>query len=421
MRIKALLFFVLPVLFSCASEDFDKDRLDAYFDALADVYQGSVAVTKNGKNIYCNSTGKKYLTGSISKTFTAVLVYQAEADGLLSTSDTLSKYFPQIKGSADITLDNMLCHRSGIYDVFEDKDYWEWYTLPQSREELLSRMSCAQPLFPAGTQSSYCNGNYVLLSFILEDVYGKKFGELVKEKIAEPLGLNDTYIWTGADEAKKECRSYKYTGDWELLPETDPSVPYGAGAIMSTPEDLCVFANALFSGKFGDDILSKITDVAGDYGHGVFHYSFGPYEGIGHLGGIDGFTSAMFYFPDGMVVSLCSNASGINQNDVLLTVLQCLHGQEFEIPDYDFATMTEKELSDYCGVYSSAELGMDIEVSSNGRVLLAQPSGQNALVLNLQKDGVFVNLPGGLLFRIEPSSNKLTLIQNSQEYLFVRG
>lgn len=101
------------------------------------------------------------------------MIYQAEGEGLLSTSDNLSKYFP------------------------------------------------------AGTRSSCCNGNYVLLSFILEDIFGKTFGELLQEKISKPLGLKDTYVWTGADESKGECRSYKYAGDWELLAQ-----PSGQNALV---------------------------------------------------------------------------------------------------------------------------------------------------------------------------------------------
>src|SRR5215475_370889 len=109
----------------------DKAKLDQFFDRLAEKNKamGSLTIAKDGKVLYTrvigysqiNGTEKKPLSeasrfriGSITKMFTAVMIYQLVEEGKLKLSDTLDKFFPQIPNASRITMAQMLSHRSGI-------------------------------------------------------------------------------------------------------------------------------------------------------------------------------------------------------------------------------------------------------------------------------------------------------------------
>ncbi|MFY7653286.1 MAG: serine hydrolase domain-containing protein, partial [Chitinophagaceae bacterium] len=111
-----------------AQSNFDKEKMDAYFNAIAESgeFMGTVALAKNGEIIYQKSIGwadlanKKaadnstvYRIGSISKTFTAVLLMKAVEQKLTSLDTRLNKFFPQIQNANDIILQHLLQHSSG--------------------------------------------------------------------------------------------------------------------------------------------------------------------------------------------------------------------------------------------------------------------------------------------------------------------
>jgi CubicO group peptidase (beta-lactamase class C family) len=95
-------------------------------------FMGSIAVSQDGKLLYSNAIGysdieslkkanakTKYRIGSISKMFTASLILKAVEENKLSLKQTLDKYFPQIENSTEITIENLLSHKSGIHDLKE--------------------------------------------------------------------------------------------------------------------------------------------------------------------------------------------------------------------------------------------------------------------------------------------------------------
>lgn len=382
------------------------DKLDEFFDSISNQYMGSVAISKGGKIIYTHSSGysdidggmlagpnSKYMIGSISKTFTSVLVMKAVEEGRLSLDSKLSEYFPSdgIPNSDDINLDDLMYHRSGLHDIFEDENgYYDWYTIPQSRSGLLARIAAAEPDFAPAASQQYCNAGYVLLTFILEDVYGKSYAQLLKNKIARPLGLGNTSLSDGIDPSDGECRSYTYRAGWDLEAETDPSVPQGAGAVMSTSTDLLKFADGLFHGKLGENVLQQMKSIDGSFGRGLFPVNLLDKNGIGHNGGIDGFQSAMYHFDDGdYTVVLCSNGNNLNQDAILWTVLQAVYGQDYEIPFFHFTNLPAETLESYVGDYQSPALGMTLHITTDGKVLSAQADGQKPFCLEADSEDWF--------------------------------
>ena len=138
---------------SAQAASFDKARLDAYFDALedADRFWGSVALSRNGEVIYRRSVGysdyengkkasesSEYRIGSISKTFTSVLVMKAFEQGKLAPNQTIDAFFPSVPNAAKITIRHLLSHRSGIHNFTDDPDYLIWNTEPRTESQMVA-------------------------------------------------------------------------------------------------------------------------------------------------------------------------------------------------------------------------------------------------------------------------------------------
>lgn len=188
---------------------------------------------------------------------------------------------------------------------------------------------------------------------------------------------------------------------------------------MSTPDDLLKFANALFGNQLGTDILQRMETIDGSLGRGLFPFVFYEKRGFGHTGGIDGFQSVLCHFDDGDVtVALCSNGNNLNQNDILITVLNAVYGKDYEIPNFDFAALDAETLNSYVGEYENKDLHMTINVTTDGKTLTAQATGQMAFGLDAQNETTFTCAKAGIKITFEPAS--LVLHQAGMKFVFVR-
>src|SRR5918997_2389934 len=269
MKIKILSSFLLTfALFNAVfAQTPDKAKLDRFFDRLAEKNQamGSLTIAKDGKVLYSRAIGYSQINGSerkpatpatrsrvgsITKTFTAAMIFQLVEEGKLKLSDTLDKFFPRIPNAKKITIEHILAHRSGIHDFIREPDFRAWSLTPRTKDETLAFIAKGTPDFEPGEKRSYSNAGYVLLGFVIEKLDGKPYQDALKKRITGKLGLKDTYAGTGkTDVSKKESFSYSYAGDWKQHEEMDLRVPGGAGAIVSTPSDLVKFIQALFDRK----------------------------------------------------------------------------------------------------------------------------------------------------------------------------
>ena len=127
---------------------------------------------------------------------------------------------------------------------------------------------------------------------------------------------------------QNECNSYKYFDKWRIESVTHPSIPLGAGGIVSTPRDLNKFADALFKGKLiSANSLSTMLALKDNFGMGIFPVPFYAKRGFGHSGGIDGFNAMLIYFPeDELSYAITSNALNYTFNDIHIAVLSGIYG-----------------------------------------------------------------------------------------------
>ncbi|MGF1565436.1 MAG: serine hydrolase domain-containing protein [Flavobacteriales bacterium] len=426
-----------PLAAATTDTAFPVAQMNAYLDALeaANRFMGAVAVSRNGNILYQHTLGyadveaqrridatTQVRIGSISKSFTAVLVFKALEAGKLSLTSTLDAHFPSIPNAKKITIDHLLRHKSGIHNFTNDPDFLSYHTSEQSKPAHLDRIAAAGSDFDPGLRSEYSNSNTVLLSFILEEVFGKPYAELLDMYIVGPAKLENTGIMLPAAKAKNAAFSYTYTTEWVREAETHPSVPLGAGAVASTAVDLLRFADALHSGKLiGQESLAEMKRMDGAYGAGLFILPYGTEKSYGHTGGIDGFASMYSHFPnEGISFAIITNGNRYDLNEVAIAVLDATFGNDFAIPTFSDYTPTADELNKLTGEYTSAQLPIAMTISVVDGVLTAQATGQPSFPLEAVESNHFRFTPAGVVMRFAPELRTLTLEQGGGVFVFSR-
>lgn len=437
MNLKPLFLLACCCLLSQAQAQttFDQAQLDRYFDALEQNqrFMGSVALSQNGQIIYTRSLGfadqsrqtkanaqTQYRIGSISKTFTAVLVFKAIEQKKLKLNQTLDKFFPNIPKAKKISIKQLLGHRSGIPSFTDQLTYLTWHTQAQSPEALVERIASLGSAFEPDSKSQYSNSNYVLLGLILEKVSKKSYAQLLAEQIVQPLGLSHTRVGSKINSQENQAQSYRFEGEWKMESETDMSVPLGAGALISTASDLVKFGDALFAGRLlKASSLKQMQTLQDDYGLGLFSFPFDDQVGYGHTGGIDGFSSFLIHFPKAKIsYSFVCNGSRMDNNNISIAVLSAVFGKPYKIPSFKKVELNAEALTAYTGVYASKQMPLKITVSSNGKSLSAQATGQGAFPLEVTDEHRFEFEQAGVVLIFNPSERSMTLEQHGQTFLF---
>lgn len=419
------------------AQDFDKSKLESYFDILDanNKFMGSIAVSRNGEIVYTRAIGyrdvqnkiradvnSKYRIGSISKTFTTVLVFKAVEEGKLSIDQSIDKYFPSIKNAEKITIRHLLYHRSGIHSFTNEKDYLSWNTNPKTEKEMVEIITSGGSDFEPDSKAEYSNSNFVLLTFILERSFNKPYGQLLNDYITKPLSLNSTYLGGKINLLNNECFSYSVGDGWKMESETDISIPLGAGGIVSTPSDLVIFADALFTHKLlKKESIEMMMTVKDRFGMGLFQIPFYDKIGYGHTGGIDGFSSVFSHFSDGNIsYALTSNGTNFNNNDISIAVLSAVFDKPYSIPEFKTFEVSSEDLDKYLGVYSSVQLPLKITISKENSTLIAQATGQSAFPLEPTELNKFKFDMAGIVLEFNPDENSMILYQGGAKFEFVK-
>ena len=313
-------------------------------------FQGSALVAKDGEVIYREGFGEanaergipntpetRHRIASLSKAFTAAIILQLVHEGRLDLDAALVNYLPAYRrdNAEQITLHHLLSHTSGIRSEPQDwidNRYRRAYTL----DDLVQLANVAGLQFPPGSRYRFSNNAYNLLAAIIERTTGQSFDTVLRERILDPLGMNDTGL-VGSDAASANCASgYNQLswGELESAPDTDESYAVGAGGMYSTVDDLYRWSQALD----GDTVLSEtgrthmFTPGLGNVGYG---WAIGTYTGVdGRLntlvysyGAAAGAASIIFrLIDDRHLIILLGNIRQIPQSELAMNVANALMG-----------------------------------------------------------------------------------------------
>lgn len=435
MKILLLLTSVLCV--TIFAQEFPTKKVDEYFEAVQknDKFHGSIAVSKNGKIIYENQIGwkdiqskspinpsTKFRIGSITKTFTAVLIMKAIEDGKLKITDTIQTFFPTIKNADKITIQNLLNHSSGIFNITKDPTYLSWMNQHQTQGDLVNRISKYASQFEPSTKAEYSNSNYILLSYILEEIHKMPYSQILENQIIQPLKLSRTSFGGTHSLENNETNSYSYNGFWMKMPETNMSIPFGAGAISSTPQEMIKFGEALFSGKIiQESSLNEMKKIQYNYGSGIFEIPIADKKFFGHDGAIDGYSSFWVIQPeDKLSIAINSNASVVQNFKLLEVLVDAFYGKDIEVPSYKVLELKSEELDQYIGMYSSQNFPLKIKIFKDSNQLFGQATGQGAFPLNAIDKHTFVFEAAGIKIQFNPENNSFNFEQQGNKFQFIK-
>lgn len=433
--ITLLFSFVLGLGYS---QKMNVAKLDSLFQILEakDKFMGSLVVSQNGTLVYSKSVGKadvetntkaspltKYRIGSISKMFTSILIFKAIEEKKLSLNQILASYYPTIENASKITISNLLNHRSGIHNFTSDAEYLQYHTTPKSESQMVAIMATAKSDFEPNSIANYSNSNYVLLSYILQKIYNKPYGTILKDKITKPLGLKNTYVGSKIDVTNNEANSYKLSGHWIKEIETDMSIPMGAGAVVSNPSNLVLFIENLFAKKIiNESSLNQMTTIQDHYGMGIFQIPFQDKKGFGHKGGIDEFSSVLYYFPtDKVAVALTSNGKTYDNNEIIIAALSSYFNKPFVIPTFTTLKLTSDDLDPYLGEYSAPGFPLKINITKDNASLFAQATGQSAFPLEAITKNTFQFLAAGITIEFNANEKQLILKQSGGTFTLTKN
>lgn len=433
-------FFFLPFsiffFFTSFSQSLNTKKLDSLFDMLQNrgLATGSVAVSINGKPLYQRAIGfvmfdsnkkimpdvnTKYRAGSSSKMFTATMIFQLIEEKKLSLNTKLATYFPQLPGANNITIKEMLYHRSGLHDYTHDTNFSEWMDKPKTQEEMLEIIAGKGSDFEAGSKAEYCNSNYLLLGYIIEKITGTTYAEALNKRIVSKIGLKNTYYGKPIDFHRNEAASYKYSDStWKKEKETDLSIHCGAGSIVSTPKDLTLFIQDLFNGKLiSRASLDSTTTIIEGYGMGIFPYDFDNLKGYGHNGRIEEFYSVTRYFPEKkLAVSYITNGILYPRIDILKGILKICFNGDYTIPFSKPGALQSGNLDKYAGTYSSGDLPFKVICKEDNNRLIFEAAGKT-MDAEPVSTNYFMNLKTGSFFEFNPDKGELQIKETDNVYI----
>ncbi|MEU1315266.1 serine hydrolase domain-containing protein [Streptomyces tibetensis] len=264
----------------------------------------------------------QYRIGSITKTFTAVLVLRLRDEGALALGDPLEKHLPGT-GVGEVTVAELLAHTGGL--AAETPGPW-WERSPGSlRPELADVLGDRPLLTPPGRRFHYSNPGYALLGALIEKLRGASWEDVLRREVLEPLGLHRTSVRPQAPNA----------GGWAVHPWADVMLPEPiedlgrmapAGQLWSTTGDLARFAAFLLKGD--ERVLSagslremrtpsaphEAADVASGYAYclGMEIRRRNGRSLVGHTGSLPGFLACLMISveDDVAAITLANSTSG---------------------------------------------------------------------------------------------------------------
>jgi CubicO group peptidase (beta-lactamase class C family) len=333
-----------------------------------------------------NTPDVKFRLGSLTKQFTAALVLLLQEDGKLKIDDPVSKYLPDApKTWEKITLANLLGHTSGIPSFTGFKEFGAWSMSPHTTEEELALFRDKPLDFEPGSKFAYSNSNYEVLGAVIEKVSGRKYADLLRERIFDPLGMKDSGLDTDELILPKRAQGYMPGKSGLVLARSESmAVPWAAGGIYSTTGDLLKWEHGLFGGKVlsADSLKRMTTPGKGDYGLGVGMVDKGGLKEVAHGGGIEGFSTQLMYVPERRIaVVVLSNVSGTAPGAMGDQLLDVVLGKPVTLATERKAVpITKEELAKFVGVYDLAPT-FSISFAVAGDDLTAQGTGQPAFPL----------------------------------------
>lgn len=386
------------------------EKLDAYFTAAlkADIFNGSVLIMQNGQPLLSKGYGVKnfdgkmpadantiYQIGSVTKQFTSTIILKLAEQKKLALTDKLSKYFPSFANGDKITVEHLLTHTSGIWNYTRDQQLMSSDAdKPHSSQEMMNYFKDKPLDFEPGSKFSYSNSGYMMLGYIIEKVTGKKYENVVRDQIFQPLQMTHSGFDFTHLSSPDKATGYQSINQLAAIKSVivDSSVSFSAGALFTTTGDLYKWNQSLSTNKIlkKESLANAFTPRKDKYGLGWIIDTFAGRKIITHDGGIHGFLSSNSIFPDDHIsITLLSNSNSTKMGDVNGGVFAILFDKPYKLPELNTqVTLDSSQLQQYVGVYELSPV-FKITVTTKDGKIFGQATGQQPFEMFAKKDNQF--------------------------------
>jgi len=367
----------------CQSKADKIDKLMSTYNEYGN-FNGSLLVAQNGKILYKkgfglanmewdipNQVNTKHRLGSITKLFTSMLIVQLASEGKINLDSYISTYLPNYpKPNGDIiTIKHLLSHTSGIPNYTESSDFRKLERNELSKDEMLDLFANEKLNFKPGEKYEYSNSGFNLLGIIIEKITGKSYEQVLTEKILSPIKMNNTGYDNYKTILKNRAKGYQRKWNHRSFVNSnfiDMSIPFSAGAIYSTVEDLFLWDNALYT----EELLSKkymniLFDSKDDFWEMPIGNTNEKVLVTGHTGGINGFYTLLTRVPSNKSFIILLNNTGYAPLEEMTKAINgILHNKPYDLPKKSIAFSLFDEIEKN-GIDSVLSHYNDIKDSNN--------------------------------------------------------
>ncbi|MGW6737883.1 serine hydrolase domain-containing protein [Streptomyces sp. NPDC055013] len=297
-----------------------------------------VADRKSGRAI---NNADRFRIGSVTKTFSAVVLLQLAQEKRLQLDAPVNRYLPGLLPDGSITVRHVLSHRSGLHDYTNEMfartvpGFEAVRTKVFTYRQLVNRSLSKPRTTKPGGAYSYSNTNFVVAGMLIEKLTGHSVGTEYRNRIIEPLKLRDTfYVHPGRKIPGRHTRGYLTpdTAGAALVDATEQTASWAqsAGAVISSTRDLNTFLSALLGGRLTSRAqlaqMQRWVPAGGvqSYGLGLRRRDLSCGVSVyGHTGAVQGYYTYAFASEDGRR-SLAALANTSNNGTVLNSMMGTL-------------------------------------------------------------------------------------------------
>jgi D-alanyl-D-alanine carboxypeptidase len=320
------------------AQDFST-RAGALLDSIGRTqgFSGAILVAHQGRSLFKRAYGlanvewsvpntpqTKFEIGSLTKQFTATAILRLVEDGKLRLDAPISTYIRDLPDAwSRITIHQLLTHMSGIPNTGKLSDYVQGLHHHYSPQELISLVRDLPMDYEPGTKWKYSNTDYYLLGFLIERLSGESYAVYLERHLFGPLDMADTGFNSYSDILPRRASGYaREGGKLQNAERPDPSIPYSAGAVFSSVEDLLKWDEALYAERIitratQDKMFTSYKAGGVGYGYGWFLTSEDGRQKEYHEGSTFGFGSFIARYPtDHLLVIVLSNVEGTDVKSI---------------------------------------------------------------------------------------------------------
>ncbi|HKJ67498.1 MAG TPA: serine hydrolase [bacterium] len=409
------------------------DTIDEYMQYCYenDLFNGSVLVAESGSVIYKqgfgladmeweirNTPATRFRLGSITKQFTSMLIMQLVEHGELDVRDPLTMHLPWYREDtgSQVTIHQLLTHTSGIPSYTSLPNFTEDISRnPYEVKEFIQKYCSGDLEFEPGSQFRYNNSGYFILGAVIEEITGQTYEQVLREKIFGPVGMKHSGYDHHATILPRRAEGYEWNlGEHKNATFLNMSLPYAAGALYSTVEDLylwdrALYGNRLLGEQYQDMLFSPHIQRANNYyGYAWFidHIPLADSQDsvkvIEHGGSINGFNTLLSrVVTDEHLIVLLNNTSGTTLGNFRDQIVNILYDKPYQLPKIPVHLMIGDVLAEH-GVDAAIERYNEVKDSTSGKYLFNE---------------YFLNTLGYQLMNANRLEDAIKILQlNAEEY-----